>query len=404
MYLLENVVQSYGWGSTSAIAKLLGRPHPSPKPEAELWMGAHPSAPSLVRCGGDSVALSAAVSADPEAWLGPATITRFGPNLPFLLKVLAAERPLSLQAHPDFEQARRGFAAEEAAGVPLDAAARNYKDAGAKPEVLCALGPFEALLGFRRVHDTLRLLHALEAPELAPVVAALAAAPGAAGLQHAFEWLMQVPSGARGKLVEATRAACARVGTRGEFAGECRWAVRLAASYPADVGVIVALLMNLIELQAGDALYVPAGKLHAYLGGVGVELMASSDNVLRGGLTPKHVDAAELLRVLKFDDKPAALVPSRSEGAEQVYVTEAAEFRLSRIALAPGDRFHATRRWGPEILLCVEGELQVASQDGVRAVATQGTALFVTPVSGVYAISGEGVVFRATTGEPVPPA
>ena len=389
MDLLENSIQPYAWGSRGAIAELQGRPVPSPGPEAELWMGAHPLAPSrLVRSGGPAT-LAEAVAQAPEAELGGRSIAEHGPQLPFLLKVLAAEQPLSLQAHPDAERARRGFEREEAAGVPRGAPHRNYRDPWPKPEILCALTPFDALCGFRSAGEAAALLDALRAPALDPVRERL---QGADGLREAFTFLSTLPADRRGPLVEGVVAAAARA-PQEAFGGAFAWTGRLASLYPADPGVAVALLLRNVRLAPGEALYLPAGNMHAYLHGLGIELMASSDNVLRGGLTPKHVDVPELLEVLRFADEPVPVVrPGPGVAGEEVYRTSARHFELSRLTIAGAPV--ALQPAGPEILLCTEGAL-VAEAGGERLSLGRGASAFVPARTGRYALTGRGVAFRA---------
>jgi mannose-6-phosphate isomerase len=395
MERLDCVIQPYAWGSRTAIAELQGRTCPTATPEAELWLGAHPGAPSRI---GDRSLLEHIRSA-PERVLGTPVVERFGPGLPFLLKVLAAETPLSLQAHPSLEQAREGFAREDAQGVPRGAPHRNYKDATHKPELICALTPFDALCGFRSVEGTLVLFDLLASPQLEQLIEPLRASPDARGLARTFETLMTLPDSRRAATVDAAVQACrtlsAKVG--GAFQEEARWAVRLAELYPGDPGVVGALLLNLLRLQPGEAIFLPAGNLHAYLNGVGVEIMANSDNVLRGGCTPKHVDVPELLRVLDFRPGPVTpLRASRAEDGEEVFEAPAPEFRLSRVVLKPGSRVSPSRR-GPEILLCTEGEARV-SLGGDGLALPRGCSAFVAAEEGAYSLEGEGVVFRATVG------
>jgi len=377
---LENPVQPYAWGSPTAIASLLGREPPG-GPQAELWLGAHPSAPSQVVGDGG---LDAVIARAPSTLLGDAVAARFGGTLPFLLKVLAAAQPLSLQAHPSLAQAQAGFAREEAAGVPRAAAHRNYKDANHKPELLCALGEFHALCGFRRLADSIALFRGLGL--------SLAERLERDGLRATFEWVMTRPVEERNALAGATAEAC-RARAPAGFERECAWGVKLAAQYPGDVGLVGALLLNLVTLRDGEALYLPAGNLHAYLEGVGVEVMANSDNVLRGGLTPKHVDVPELLSVLSFSDGPAEVL--RPRGApEAVYETPAAEFRLSRVDVA-GPVTLARR--GPELLLVTRGEVDVRCGAELLDLA-QGESIFVGADDGPLELDGEARVFRATVG------
>ncbi len=379
----------YAWGSRTFLATLTGRASPSSGPEAELWMGAHPVAPS--RLAGEPGTLVDTVASAPERVLGARTHGAFGGRLPFLLKVLAADHPLSLQAHPTASQAAAGFADEEARGVPLDASHRNYKDASHKPELLCALTRFDALCGFREPAETVALFDALAIDEIREAVAPLRAAPGAGGLRVTFDALMRAPDDRRGRMVAAAVAACRA--HEGAWSDECAWALKLAEMYPGDIGVVSALLLNLVHLEPGEAIYLGAGNLHAYLRGAGVEIMASSDNVLRGGLTKKHVDVAELLRVLDFASGPVAkVVPRALDAHERVYDTEAREFRLSVVAV---DGEVARDVAGPSILLVTEGEVVVSSPSGEVSL-TRGAAAFVSADEGRLRLAGKGVVYRAS--------
>jgi len=401
--LLDCTVLPYAWGSTSAIAELTGRPAPSAGPEAEMWMGAHPMAPSKIHRAGVAWGLAEVIAEDPGATLGSASAAAFGPRLPFLLKVLAAAAPLSLQAHPTEAQARAGFADEDARGVPRDAPARNYRDPSHKPELLCALTPVDALCGFRRAADTLRLFEGLAVPELERVLAPLRAAPDREGLAATFRAIMALPKTEGAALVAATVRACEARASAGasSFAAEHHWAVRLDALYPGDVGVVSALLLNLLHLEPGEAIYLGAGNLHAYLGGVGVEIMASSDNVLRGGLTKKHVDVPELMRVLDFTNEPVpALRAQPLDDHERVYLTPAREFRLSVLDMTHG--YVASRAvQGPEIVLCTDGDAVLAPADGSPAlVLAKGASAFVPASTGRYDLhagaEGHASLYRAT--------
>jgi len=381
--LLENPVQPYAWGSLTAIAGLLGRP-PSPTPQAELWLGAHASAPSTVMGPAGLEPLSRYILYSPVTALGRDVLARFGPNLPFLLKVLAAAQPLSLQAHPSLQQAQEGFSREEALGVPRSAPHRNYKDPNHKPELLCALSEFHALCGFRRADESVALLEALGLD---------ASRIKSGGLRGYFEWVMTRPTHERAELAQAAVNGC-RSKAPAAFARECSWALRLGTQYPGDVGVLGALLLNLVTLKPGQALYLPAGKMHAYLEGVGMEIMASSDNVLRGGLTPKHIDVPELLRVLDFREGPIDLV--EAQGDIFTYQTPAPDFELTRLKLHGGPV--TLDRHGPDILLVVEGTVEVDSGTE-RHRLQRGASVFVDAAeSSALTLSGEGVVFRATVG------
>lgn len=396
MLLLENPIQKYAWGSHTAIPSLLGAKTPSSGPVAELWMGAHATAPSLVLP--EREPLSRLIERQPERMLGAASVARFGARLPFLFKVLAAETPLSLQAHPTLAQAQAGFAAEEALGVPLDSPERNYKDTSHKPELLCALTPFSALCGFRKIEDTLALFRALHLTHVSFLLDILEELPTEVGLSRLFSTLLGLSSERRAELARETLDRCTLLATiNGPFQHEFSWAVQIGVLYPGDIGIISALLLNLVTLTPGEAIYLPAGNLHAYLQGVGVEIMANSDNVLRGGLTPKHVDNRELLRVLNFSNGQANVLRGELQGSARVYQTPATEFELQSFEILPGEQPTVMDRRGPEILLCQQGEVTVQAGSERRALA-QGQAVFVAAEEPSYALSGQGRLFRASVG------
>jgi mannose-6-phosphate isomerase len=400
--LLDNPIQHYAWGSRTELAQLLGRP-PSAQPEAELWVGAHPKAPSRLS---DGRSLRDAIRNDPDGMLGEDVQRRFRAELPFLLKVLAVDSPLSLQAHPNIEQARAGFAREEQAGIPIDAPERTYKDANHKPELLCALTPFEALSGFRPAREAAELFAALGSSSID--VARALTSDG--GLRAAFTSLITLPRERQAEVGSEVVRGCRRLASQGgPFQASVRCAIDLWQRYPGDIGVAASLLLNHVTLEPLQAIYLEAGSLHAYLGGVGVEIMANSDNVLRGGLTPKHVDVSELLGILRFESAPALLAPARTLSSGEVrYETPAPDFRLSRLELSPAQRI-AFSLQGPELLLCVEGQALIElAAPGTNADPTReflparplrrGQACFLAASTSGYRISGTGRVFRAQVG------
>ncbi|MEE2046703.1 mannose-6-phosphate isomerase, class I, partial [Nocardiopsis tropica] len=300
MHRLTNQVRPYAWGARTAIPRLLGA-DPDGTPQAELWLGAHHGAPSTAHCEDGPRPLPRLIADDPRRVLGHGTAERFGARLPFLLKFLAAEAPLSLQVHPDATRARAGFDAEERAGIPLDAPHRNYRDPHHKPELLLALEPFEALCGFREPAATGAELRGLTC-ELAVLLRADLAVPDThAALRAALTRLLTLPDGSRERLLDEFVAEWSASGPRGAH-GDI--VADLAVRYPGDPGAVASLLLNRVTLGPGQALFLPAGNLHAYLQGTAVEVMASSDNVLRAGLTAKHVDAPELLDVVDFSVLP----------------------------------------------------------------------------------------------------
>jgi len=397
---LTNPIRAYAWGSRTAIATLQRRPVPSAQPEAELWMGAHPAAPSLLAGEAGPMPLTEVIARDPEAALGRPVVERFGPRLPYLMKVLAAARPLSLQAHPDAEQARAGYAAE--AGLAPDDPVRNYRDPFHKPELLVAVEPFEALCGFRAPRESAERLAALGVPDLAPVVDALGSGSPAQGLRRAVELLMAWPAGRRADLV-ASVAGAGREPTDAAGRGpadSARLAARLGDLFPQDIGVVVALLLNHVRLRPGQAVFMPAGTPHAYLCGFGVEAMAASDNVLRGGFTEKHVDVAELLRVLRYEVladpvvRPTPLAPGVTGWSVPVE-----EFALARVVVPAGSVPVAVPGAGPRILVCLHGRARLRTSGPVHDLAG-GESVFVPGREPPVEVGGEAgtVVFQTSIG------
>lgn len=392
--LMKNTIQPYAWGSRTAIATLLGEPSPSAEPQAELWMGAHPKAPSLVRIQNRWVPLPELIGADPAGILGASVAARFDGQLPYLFKVLAADHPLSIQAHPSQAQAREGFARENRLKIPLDAPRRNYRDPHHKPECICALTPFWGLSGFRSVPEMLGRLRPVMPPGAAKRLEGLEQRDSAAGLKAFFSWLMTLAAAKRETLVSHAVAKAADLADRDPAFG---WVGRLQAAYPGDAGVLAPLFLNLVELAPGEALFLAAGELHAYLQGVGIELMANSDNVLRGGLTPKHVDVPELLRVLKFEARRIEVLhPAATDPCEGRYASRAEEFVLAVITV-DGDRVYS----GPaahnvEVVLCVEGEGRFSGSTGEGSLLLrQGQAALVPAAAGAYRLSGSGRFYKA---------
>ena len=397
VWRLVGAVMNYPWGSTTAIPQLLGKP-PTGAPQAELWFGAHPDAPSVVWDErGPRIFLDAWIRSDPEAVLGAQVARSFGGELPFLFKLLAAAEPLSLQAHPSRAQAQAGFARENAAGVPLAARERCYRDPHPKPELICALTPFRALNRFREPAEIERRIAALALPELDSVLAPLRERPDRSGLQAFFAGWMDLECAARARIVERAAArADALAGGGSEYAE----VVRLARRYPGDPGVLAPLFLNLVELAPGEAMFLPAGELHSYSEGLGLEIMANSNNVLRGGLTSKHVDVPELLRTLSFESAPVErLRPHEVAPGEGRYAAPAAEFALSVVHVSPDRPWVSARERGVEILLCTEGRGRIAGLDDG---AIERGDCFVAPAAArSYTVAGSLTLYRASASPTV---
>lgn len=380
MQQLEGAIRKYDWGSTSSIPSLLGCAEDG-KPWAELWLGAHPSAPSVV--GESRTPLDELIAADPAAQLGTAVTDRFG-SLPFLFKVLAAAAPLSLQAHPSVPQAEAGYAREDAAGIPIDAPNRSFRDRFHKPELICALTDFHALCGFRDPVATLDVLATIDTAALDPIRDRLAVFSDVDGLGPLLEYLLTLPATDAAALVAPVVAACGVPGSD-RHADVRAMAAALGERYPGDAGVVTALLLNLVHLKPGEALFLDAGSLHAYLGGTGVEIMANSDNVLRGGLTTKHIDIPTLLEVV--DARPIEPVVQRPALVRGIasYDTPVPEFLLDRLDLDGSATVS-----GPAILLCTDGAVDAGSFSLER-----GAAAWLPAGDGIVELRGRGTVYRA---------
>jgi len=399
--LLEPVIQPYAWGSRTAIAELQGRAAPTPQPEAELWMGAHPSAPSGVERSSGHTTLDAMIAADPVGELGAECAARFGGRLPFLLKVLAAEKALSIQVHPSREQAEAGFRAENERGLVPGDKGRNYVDDWPKPEILCALTPIEVLAGMRTPHDAATLLKELALTELDPVVAILGNTTGPQALTDALGHILAWPQATRESLVDRVVSGCARVAERGgPYAAACAAAVVIAGDHPGDLGVVASLLLRHSMLAPGQAVFLPAGGLHAYLHGTGVELLANSDNVVRAGLTPKHIDVPELLKLTDPAVAVPVIEPRPLGDGVSVYDSPAPEFRLYRAELGAGE-VKLPGAGGARLVLCTEGATALRARgpaDYAGALLGRGNSCFLSAADGAVTASGPAVLFIASTG------
>lgn len=394
MDLLRPVVQPYAWGSRHAIAGLQGRPVPSAGPEAELWMGAHPAAPSGLTRAERNLTLDAVVAADPDRELGVACRDRFGGRLPFLLKILAAEKALSIQVHPGREQAEAGFAAERGRD-----GARAYVDDWPKPELLHALTSFEVLAGFRAPGEAADVLDSIELAELHLVSSVLRGPGGPERLTEALRIILTWPEQDRAGLLGAVVQACGRVAAgTGVHAAAFGAVVRMSADHPGDIGLLASLLFQHRVLAPGEALFMPAGGLHSYIAGVGVEVLANSDNVLRAGLTAKHIDIPELLRIVDPAADVPVLPPLPLPGVPGavVYMPPAPEFRLYRFTLT-GEQTELPAS-GPRIALCTDGGALLRDAGGTELKLQQGGSCFLPDSDGMVTVTGEGTVFVATAG------
>ena len=405
---LQGIVQHYDWGGHDFIPQLLGVANTARAPFAELWIGAHAKAPSVVSVAGAQEPLDKLIAADPEAILGAAAALRFHERLPYLFKILDVRQMLSIQAHPTLAQAKQGFARENAAGISLQASSRNYKDDNHKPEIGVALTEFWMLHGFRPLEQIARALD--EIPELGELMPGFALRLAEAGHDHAarrgllrtlYSNLMTMPQQQVDVLLNALLTRLQANPCADKDSADY-WALRAAENFPLpgghrDRGIFSVYLLNLVHLQPGQGTFQPAGVLHAYLEGVNVELMANSDNVLRGGLTTKHVDVPELLNILTFEGgTPDVIAGTVVSSQERVYRTPAEEFELSRIALTPHSRYRGEAVYGPKALLVLQGSATLSAA-GQSTALSRGSILLI-PCGAQFVLEtreDEAVVFQA---------
>lgn len=392
---LKNRIQPYPWGSPTEIPRLLGTHNPAGRPQAELWIGAHPKAPSMVATDSGWMPLDDLIRQRPEEVLGARVSRAFEGSLPFLFKVLAAAAPLSIQAHPGRGQAREGFERENRNGLAFDAPERNYRDPHSKPECICALTPFWAMCGFRPPQTILDHLRMFCGCELKEEISVFAGQCHSEGVRHLIGSLLRLNSERRRKALNEALAHIAAGRPDETFA----WIPILARHYPGDIGALAPVWMNVLRLEPGQALFLPEGVLHSYLEGTGIEIMANSDNVIRGGLTSKHIDVAELLKVVNFETHAVERVRTQKRTvAETLYLTPAAEFALSVIELKNGDWFQSGSARNVEILLCIEGRAiaQEMAPGDRRLTIQRGDSVLVPAAAPAYQLIGPATLYRAT--------
>ena len=402
MHLLDCSVRDYAWGSTSHIPRFLGE-EPDGRPRAELWIGAHDGDPSRLT---DGRTLDDAIRADPDAMVGDRVRTLFGPRLPFLMKALAAAEPLSLQVHPSTERARIGYALEDAAGIALGAPDRSYQDMFHKPELIYALTRFEGMAGFRDVESSVRILRMLDVPWADETAWQLEDGPAYQALRGVVSEMLAMSGPEVEKVLSDLRVAAGRAEERGhredrrtrhrlrDRTDVAREATRVFAQtvalidrYPSDPGVLVTLLLNHVVLAPGEAMFIDAGVIHAYTSGFGVEIMASSDNVVRAGLTPKHIDVAELLQITNFTPMPPPLWDPTIRGEVADFKPPVTEFALSVGPTPIGGPAVA----GPRIVLALDGDMLVTTEKDSQALA-RGQAMFLSESDGAATVMGQGRV------------
>lgn len=385
MQKLNNSLQNYAWGSKTALTELYGIENPQGLPMAELWMGAHPKSPSTVEVNGITRSLRDVINDDQVATLGAAVAQRFG-ELPFLFKVLCADQPLSIQVHPSKTAAEAGFARENAAGIPLSAAERNYKDANHKPELVYALTPFQAMNGFRELPEIVSLLEPVAGAH--PQIAHFLENASEAALAKLFATLLSLKDESKTRALGVLKSALnAREGEPWQTIKT------IASDYPDDNGLFSPLLLNVIILQPGEAMFLFAETPHAYLKGVALEVMANSDNVLRAGLTPKFIDVPELLANLKFEAKPAAtlLTQPQMQGDSLNFPIPVEDFAFAIHTLSATPLTLAQH--SAALLFCIEGQA-VIEKAGQQLVLQPGESCFVAASESPVSAAGTGRLAR----------
>lgn len=385
---MTNPIQNYAWGSKTALQQLFDLENPTHEPQAELWMGAHPNGCSGIAINGKIVQLSDFIAQNPSLILGEYTARQFG-ELPYLFKILAAENALSIQVHPNKQQAERGFAQEEQLGIALTAAQRNYKDPNHKPELVYALTEYQAMNGFRANQEILNYFIELSIDEIQPLVNVFQSNPTEQGLRDFFSGLLSLQGEAKNRALEALMAQAKQIDLP-----LFQLIVELENQYPNDIGLFAPLMLNVITLQPGEAMFLDAETPHAYLHGAGLEIMANSDNVLRAGLTPKYMDIDELVACTQFKHQPLEqlrLKPEVIEGYEQ-YPIPVADFKFAIIIPATQQTIGAQ---SAEIVLPLDSSMILRHANGEQCLVRKGQSVFIPAYAEQYTIECDGRVARA---------
>lgn len=386
---MENKIQNYAWGSTSSIHDLFGFENESQQPQAEVWMGTHPKGCSMVTFDKHLIPLSELINSNKSAYLSSDIAQEFG-DLPFLFKILAADKALSIQVHPSKSQAEKGFEQEEQAGISLTANNRNYKDTNHKPELVYALTDYQAMNGFRAYDEIIEFFTDLHIFDLKELVKSFSYTPTSQGLKEFFSGLLTLSEQRKHNALDQLLTYAQVHQEQTEFA----LIIELNHQYPYDVGLFSPLLLNVITLQSGEAMYLSANTPHAYIKGTGLEIMANSDNVLRAGLTPKHIDVNELIECtdfipIAFDD---LILSPQKEGLFGSYDIPVNDFNFGVIH-SPKDtkvEIHSA-----EILMAIDSDVELYSQNEEVIILTKGQSVFIPAYIGSYILSSHGRVARA---------
>ncbi|MCA3894929.1 mannose-6-phosphate isomerase, class I [Vibrio vulnificus] len=396
-FKLDNPIKNYEWGSQTAIQSLFGIDNPNGEPQAEIWMGAHPNGCSTVSINGESVLLSKLVQSNQEGILSKATAEQFG-ELPYLFKVLAAGQALSIQVHPSKEQAEEGFQRENTLGISLCEISRNYRDANHKPELVYALTPYQAMNGFRGFSEVISLfshfLSEFDVTSIKVLVNAFKSNPSSNGLEHFFSGLLLLTESEKEQAIKALLK-YAEKNQQPEIEDDLASLIlELSVNYPQDIGLFAPLILNVLTLKPGEAMYLDAGTPHAYIKGTGLEIMANSDNVLRAGLTQKHIDISELTRCTIFKEKTFDSLICRpvNEGNYLHFPVPVRDFSFGCFLEASNDVIEVR---SAEILFAIDCDATLSHKSGEKITITKGESVFIPAYAQEYTLSSKGRVARA---------
>ncbi|MFL9782908.1 mannose-6-phosphate isomerase, class I [Vibrio cyclitrophicus] len=394
IFLLKNPIKDFPWGSRVAIHDYFDIPNPNFEHQAELWMGAHPCDSSLIQLEGDEVALCDAIVANPEFWMG-SKFERYESSFPFLMKILAAEEPLSVQVHPSKSAAELGFLAENEKNIPLDSANRNYKDANHKPELVYAITPYLAMNGFREFSQIVANFDAIRLPSINELFQPFKQEPNASTLATFFSSLLSLEGGYKKQAINELLSSIPIQDEKHLMFQASVLVRRFYQLYPEDIGVFSPLFLNIIELKPGEAMFLYAGTPHAYINGMCIEVMANSDNVLRAGLTPKHIDVEELVKNTKFEPIAFENLVLKPENVKRldckVYPIPVDDFKFD--VLTP-KREMTINSASPEILFCLSDCVTILTETDSRTIH-KGDSVVLPGVVGQYKVVGRGSLARA---------
>lgn len=387
-YVLNNVVQNYAWGSETAITDYFGIANTKGKPQAEIWMGIHPNGCSESVYNGENVSLYDIIIKDPVSMLGKRTMESFG-TLPYLFKVLAAEQALSIQVHPNKQQAEIGFKSEQDRGVPISAPFCNYKDSNHKPELVYAISEYQAMNGFRSIDEIIEHFFDLAISELRELVDDLISNQTSSGLSKFFSELLLLEGQQKQAAINALMAKVSVNDTE-----LFKLIAELERQYPNDIGLFSPLILNVITLKPGEAMFLDAETPHAYIKGVALEIMANSDNVLRAGLTSKHIDVEELIKSTRFESLAfeRLLLKPTIYGDISEFEVPVSDFKFAIVNPTNKLKIHID---APEILLALDCEVVLTHNSGDSCIINKGDSVFIPAFVGNYLVTSKGRVARA---------